>query len=164
MLFDDSNCIQNIIDEANIGRSTFYSHFETKDDLTKSMCYELFDHIITSAIDHQDHNNLYSCDNAPDSVVLHILYHLLENDNNILTLLSCEGNELFLHYFKLSLNELFKNQYPADHTNKDIPYDFLINHISGSFVEMVRWWLDGHKSVSPEELDKYFTSVIQPIL
>lgn len=158
--------VQEILDTANIGRSTFYTHFETKDELLKTVCKELFGHIIDSAMDKTHTHGLYSKGEAPKSVFCHLLQHLQENDKNILGLLSCESSDIFLRYFKDSLNELIKAQF-VNHNRRDsqdLPQDFLVNHISGSFVEMVLWWLKDKKKHTPEELDQYFRAVIEPIL
>ncbi|WP_279288875.1 TetR-like C-terminal domain-containing protein [Catenibacillus scindens] len=110
--------------------------------------------------------HLYSDRNEPESVFCHLLQHLQENENNILELLSCESGEPFLRYFKNSLNDLIQKQFVIQNrkNNRNIPQDFLINHISGSFVEMVLWWIKGRMKETPEELDRYFRAVIEPIL
>lgn len=158
--------VQEIIDAANVGRTTFYAHFETKDDLLKALCEELFGHIISSARDCTHTHGLYSDGNAPESVFCHLLQHLQENDNNIIALLSCESSEIFLRYFKDSLNDLVQLQFVNQNrkVNTDIPQDFLINHISGSFVEIVLWWIKGRMKQTPAELDQYFRAVIEPVM
>ena len=82
------------------------------------------------------------------------------------TLLSINLNAFILRYFKDSLSDLIQSQFIIQnrHSNKDLPDDFLVNHISGSFVEMVLWWIKGRMKQTPEELDRYFRSVIEPIL
>ena len=119
--------IQTIIDRANIGRSTFYSHFQTKDDLLNAMCTELFRHIIDGVMNHDlpaDHHN---APGVPDPVFCHILQS-------------------------------------SDPQKKDIPDEFLLNHITGSFVEMVQWWVKNRMKQTPEELDFCFRSVIYPVI
>lgn len=158
--------VQEIIDRANIGRSTFYAHFETKDQLLSEICQELFDHVLDTAVDKGSVSGLYSKELAPKSVFSHLLQHLEKNDHKTLSLLACESNEIFLRYFKDSLKDLIKSQYInlPSRKNKNIPEDILINHISTSFVEMILWWVKGGRRYSAKDLDKYFKALIDPIL
>jgi hypothetical protein len=93
------------------------------------------------------------------------LRHLQANDNNILALLSSQNNEIFLHYFKSNLKKLIKAQFADTGKLKQskLPEDFLVNHISISFVEMVSWWLNKGMKESPEELAEYFKNIISPL-
>lgn len=158
--------VQEIIDAADIGRTTFYAHFETKDDLLKALCAELFDHIIKSAADSTHTHELYSDGGAPESIFCHLLQHLAENGNNILELLSCESREIFLRYFKDSLNDLVQSQLPDQECFGQVrlPRGYLVNHISSSFVETVLWWIKEGMKQTPAELNGYFLMVIAPIL
>ena len=38
--------VQDIIDAADVGRSTFYTHFETKDMLLRAMCEDIISHVL----------------------------------------------------------------------------------------------------------------------
>lgn len=120
--------VQEILDTANIGRSTFYAHFKTKDELLNAVCKELFGHIIDSAMDKTHTHGLYLNEEMPQSVFCHLLQHLQENDNNILGLLSCESSEVFLRYFKDSLNELVQTQFVITTASKikTYPKNFLL--------------------------------------
>ena len=82
-----------------------------------------------------------------------------------MNLFVCESSELFLQFFKNSLNTLIREQVLQKIERKDlkVPEDFLVNHISGSFVEMVQWWSKNGRKETPEQLDTYFKMVV-PII
>lgn len=158
--------VQEIIDQANIGRSTFYSHFETKDALLKAIWTDLFSHVFSANLHVQTEHHPSSSEESTQKMVSHILYHLLENRKNISGILSCESADLFLRYFKEYLELLIRNQilHGEGSFSVPVPLDFLINYISGSFIEMVKWWFQNDAKQSPDELAQYFCAVIFPII
>ena len=154
--------VAEIIERADVGRATFYAHFETKDHLLSELCEELFCHIFDSVYEkNENHFHIFKCD-AQGSVFLHLIEHLQRNDNNILMLLVSQNNDIFLRCFKKHLRILIEDQFSLFETAKckDLPRDFLINHISSSFVEAIRWWLENGMKESSEELAKYFLKSI----
>ena len=128
----------------------------------KELCEELFCHIFDAIDgDEKSHKHIFECE-APKSAILHLLTHFQKNDNNILTLLCCENNEIFLRYFKENLKKtLAKNpQIFTIEKISDVPHDYLVNHISSSFVETVKWWVDNGMKESPETIAEYFSIVV----
>lgn len=158
--------VQEIIDTANVGRTTFYSHFETKDFLLKEMCEELFKHITETAYGLTDRKPSCLFGSDMETVFLHLLLHLQENDLHILELLSSQNNEIFLRYFKSDLKELIVSLYAEKGVldNELLPKDYLVNHISSSFVETVSWWLAQGMRETPEKVTDYFIASIAPLL
>lgn len=154
--------VGQIIERADVGRATFYAHFETKEYLLKSLCEELFAHIFESESGNQQaHSHIFDCD-APDSVFLHLFRHLQKNDNNILQLLSGQNNSLFLGYFKDNLDKLSKSQLTLFEARKAeaLPESLWVDHISSTFVETVRWWVENGMKESPEQITEYFYLIV----
>ncbi len=150
--------VGEIIERADVGRATFYAHFETKDFLLNELCAELFDHVFESAVGAEDaHSHIFDC-NAPDSVFLHLLQHLQKNDNHILDLLSGRSNELFLQSFKAELQALVTANLAAFDCKRAtaLPKGLWVHHICATFVEIVRWWIDHGMQESASTIADYF--------
>ena len=148
--------VEQILQRADVGRATFYAHFETKEYLLKALCAELFCHIFDT-VNHREHSHIFSCD-APDSVFLHLFQHLQKNDNGILQLLSCQSGDLFMDYFKEGLQTLVVSQQAlfAHRKHPTLPEDFWVAHIVDTFVQTLRWWLGQGLQETPEMVTEYF--------
>ena len=153
--------VGEIIAVADVGRATFYAHFETKDYLLKAFCEELFCHLFDAESAEQGHRHIFHCD-CSDSAFLHLFRHLQQNDNNILLLLSSKNNELFLKYFKHNLEDLVQAHLPLFASRKSdcVPDSFWIQHITATFTQTLTWWLHNGMRETPEEICQYFFAVV----
>ena len=158
--------VQQIIDAANVGRTTFYAHFETKDALLEEMCTNLFDHVFSDHPTIETSHDFSLCEGDFRTIITHFLYHIGDNGKKIGRLLAGESREIFLFYFNQYLNSMLI-QYlftGLEQTNPKVSKEFLQNHVCGSFVNMVQWWLKNGMKETPEQLAECYLAVIQPIL
>ena len=145
--------VQDIIDEANIGRSTFYSHFETKDELLKALCTEIFDHVFAKEVAKEKTHDFSRNSYDIKAEITHILYHLQDSKRYIKRILSCESGEMFMRYFKEHLTPVFGGELKKHMS--DIPTGYLLNHMVCDFAESVRWWMT-NDAYTPEEISRFF--------
>lgn len=92
--------VKDIIDAANIGRSTFYSHFETKDDLARKMCLMLFKHIFSHTIPPCSTHNFSELPQNAENRIAHILYHLRDKRKYYWGIINYDEGNLFLRFFR----------------------------------------------------------------
>lgn len=88
----------------------------------------------------------------------HVLYHLRESKSNLKGILGGESGELFTRYLKGYLRDLF-SRYEADFS-AEIPKDFLLQHLTGSFAEAVKWWMTEDTRHTPEEVAFFYMTMI----
>lgn len=149
--------VAQIIDRADVGRSTFYAHFETKDDLLREMCTEMFDHVFEGVDSHcVTHAELETVN--LEGRLAHLLYHLRDTHGSVCGRLLREGEPHFTTFFKGRLEGLIAKDLPAKPAA--MPSDLHLDLLVSSFCELVVWWFEKGTPASPEELAAWFTGFV----
>ena len=154
----DDITIQDIIDEANIGRSTFYAHFETKDKLLEAICGALFDHIFAEHLNAEPGHDFSGSEEDVAAKIVHTLYHLQEDRKRLSRIFSCESADLFWEYFQSRFSGFVRREIvPALLADiKDVPQDYVVDFICNAFIGTVKWWFYQGLTSTPEDVSRYF--------
>lgn len=158
----DDITIQDILDEAHIGRSTFYLHFKTKDELLLSVSKKIFDHVFSHSLQ-EERTHDFSSDKVYDykHLITHIFYHIKDESSLIRGILKSNCNKIFLDEFKMNLYKLadsYFSNYPL--TNRNIPLQLKKDILVNNFIVILEYWMDEDFSDTPETLTSYFITLI----
>lgn len=149
--------VAQIIESADIGRSTFYAHFETKDDLLSSMCTEMFDHIFEGVNDYcVTHQELQTAD--LQGKLAHLLYHLRDTHSGVCGKLIGEGEPYFTKYFQEQLSVLIDTETAT--LASDMPRELYTSMLVSAFCQAVSWWLENGAREKPEQIAEWFVSLL----
>jgi AcrR family transcriptional regulator len=151
--------VQDIIDEADVGRTTFYAHFQTKDDLLDQMCEDIFRHVFSAVSEREAEHDFSSQPVTLSSELTHLLYHLKERKQDISNLFSGESGDIFLKYFREQLRKAFdgmKELFP-----EGVPKEYAETFYVTSFAELVSIWVRKGFFEPPETIVQYYFCLVK---
>ena len=97
--------VLHILKGANVGRTTFYSHFSTKDELLSAFCVDVFGFVAQRAGAVLDSKSKISeTVKSIDIKTYYLLETLKNNYNNVLELIYCRNSDIILKHFKVLQN------------------------------------------------------------
>ena len=143
--------VQEIIDLADVGRSTFYSHYESKELLLDEFCRYLFHHLF----EREENINI-------EAYLTHIFLHFKKNQDHVTSLLFSK-NDYFLRQLQ---KELEHHVYPMvaedlQVSYPNIPSSFLKHFVVTNFIETLTWWLKKGKSYKEDQVVRFYLDVME---
>jgi AcrR family transcriptional regulator len=144
--------VSNIIERADVGRSTFYSHYRDKDDLFVSELDRVIE-VLGDRIPMQKE--------MPFFPSLGLFRHIGEEYELYKALVWTPGIDLLIKHLQTSLRQRVEQGFHQTGRAFAIPIPILANFIAGSFVTLLKWWLENKMIYSPDQMDEMFKNLIR---
>lgn len=154
----DRITVQDIIDRANVGRSTFYLHFRDKEDLFRSDWQRMLEYFVGQITP----ENLQAGRIFPIRELFehlkdfHHLYHALVKSGKIDRLFGY-GQKYLAERIQVRINTALNLE-----AQTNIPIPIMANYLASEVFSQLKWWLDNDMPYPPERMDEIFHRLVMP--
>jgi AcrR family transcriptional regulator len=159
----DSIVVKEILARANVGRSTFYTHFRDKDDLLVSCIHDML-HTV-------DRMGLASSAKRYDRIIgfsLPIFEHIHRHMHTGETKMGIKSRDIIHEYLQKVLAELIADDIGKDFQGRrktagQIAPDLLVQYVASTFILVLNWWVECSR-ISAKEANNLFRALVVPTL
>jgi AcrR family transcriptional regulator len=153
----DDVTVQEVLDRASVGRSTFYLHFRDKNDLLLSQLETFLELMSTTLSKRREESHRV----VP---VTEMFAHIGSSQNKVYRALADSGRlndffDLAQGYFARGIEQRLRE-------SKSIPKVPQLEFagracaLAGSLLSLLRWWLDRGSKESPSDMDQLFHRIV----
>ena len=151
----DAITVQDIIDRANVGRSTFYAHFVDKEDLARYSIEQMLDALVQ-----------FSMPAGPGLIATAALFeHVREQFTLFQMQRRDRGLELFFErgqaYWSQKIEHELRGRLPSGQ-KPGVPLAVVASYVTGAWVNLLRWWLDNKMPYPPQRMEEIFQQLVMP--
>ena len=150
----DKITVQNIADQANVGRSTFYAHCLDKDDLMEKsvnlMMEEFGSHFLPS-----------NDGDAQEVMIpsLALFRHTQTHPQLYKAMLGGGAIEIVIKAIRDGLIDHARAYFEKEERagkRLGVPMEILTTHLAGSLLTLLTWWLENEMPYPPEQMNEMF--------
>ena len=156
----DDIAVQDVCDRADIGRSTFYSHYPNKDALLLGSLDDL-----RVALVHLAAERAATRDKGRQTgfgFALGLIEHAHEQRKVFRSLIGRRSGFVVQQRFREMVIRLVTDELPVS-TGK-LPREAVARCIAAAFVELLSWWVEQRTPMPTEELATLFQEMSGPLL
>lgn len=160
----DAIAVKEILDRANVGRSTFYMHFRDKDDLLVSGIHEMFGPLQSS---------INPISGKPAERILWfslpIFQYHYQHRHLRAGKMGTRARAILHEHLRRVLAEVITGvaakEFPGKRASeRKVPEDLLSEYVASTFVLVLDWWVDRGMRQPPTNIDQLFRTLITPTL
>jgi AcrR family transcriptional regulator len=147
--------VQDLIDEANVGRSTFYAHCRGKEDLLRLGLNTLRAELAESP------TTARTKPKRGFSFSLRILEHVAENREAYPALGRSRGRDVMVREMRLVVLELLRDELDAVAPGVSLPREITEQLVVGAFMSLLIYWLEQKPKYTPAQIDALFQRFLE---
>jgi AcrR family transcriptional regulator len=160
----DSIVVKDILDRANVGRSTFYMHFGDKDELLVSGMHDMLRSVQAAGLPPSA---------KPSERIIWFSLPIFEQINQHRhageARIGTRGRAIIHEHLQKVLSELI-----ADDVKKclqsrrksaaQMPSDIVVQYVASTFILVLNWWVENRSPLHPKGVNDVFRTLVQPTL
>jgi AcrR family transcriptional regulator len=153
----DQITVEDIVQHANVGRSTFYAHYQSKDDLLLAG----FEHQLDVLVQHI----VFDAEDQLNFETSMLFQHAHGHYEIFRTLIWGSSMELLIKDGHAVLSRKIEERLKLLLSTRQflsIPLPVLASAVAGVLLVLLKWWLDNKMPYTPERMDEIFQQLMMP--